>query len=151
MRPTIPSSPHLTCHCNHDKRTGHDTKLAITTWLRNYSRGKLQYSINAIPTTFRLSMPNKTKYRDVVIHAFISVINDIVMNKNVPAGLFIFHSSYPSTFRTTLGSLDPHVEELSSVLSAQAQDDAIAKFGIAGRVWYTPLSIISWSPYADGK
>ena len=64
-------------------------------------------------------------------------MHDIMMNKNIPAGLFIFHSSYPLTFRSTLESLDALVEELSSVLSAQAQDDAITKFGIASRVWYT--------------
>jgi len=65
---------------------------------------------------------------------FFSVVN-IVMNKNFPAGLSIFHSSYPSTFQSTLDPSDPHVEELSGVLSAEAQDKAIAKFGIAGRVW----------------
>lgn len=60
------------------------------------------------------------------------------MNKNFPASLPIFHSSYLSTFRSTLDPSDPHVEELSSVLSAETQVKAIAKFGIAGRVWYTP-------------
>ena len=59
------------------------------------------------------------------------------MNSNFPNGLSIFHSSYPSTFRPTLGTLDTHVEEPSSLLSAEAQDKAIAKYGIAGRVWYT--------------
>ena len=63
-----------------------------------------------------------------------------IMNKNFPAGLSISHSSYPSSFRSTLDPLDAHVEELSSVLSAEAQDKAIAKFGIAGRVWYNPRS-----------
>jgi hypothetical protein len=64
------------------------------------------------------------------------------MNSNFPNGLSIFHSSYPSSFRPTLGPLDAHTEEPSSVLSAEAQDKAIAKYGIAGRVWYTPLSAV---------
>ena len=98
-------------------------------------------------------MPNSTKYIAARV-AVSAIVNDIVMSlmtKNFPAGLVICHSSYPSTFRSTLDPLDAHVGELSSVLSPQAQDDAIAKFGIAGRVWYTPPSIILWSLYADGK
>jgi len=54
-------------------------------------------------------------------------MRDTMMNKNFPAGRFFLHSSYPPTFRSTLGSLRTHVEELGRVLSAQAQNDAIAK------------------------
>jgi hypothetical protein len=59
----------------------------------------------------------------------------LMMNSNFPDGLSIFHSSYPSTFRPTLGSLDTNVEG-PDFLSAEAQDEAIVKYGIAGRVWY---------------
>jgi hypothetical protein len=69
----------------------------------------------------------------LILFCPISIV--VVMNKNFPAGLSIFHSSYPSAFRSTLDPSDRHVEVLSSVLSAEAQDRAIAKFGIAGRVW----------------
>jgi hypothetical protein len=62
-------------------------------------------------------------------------ILSLMMNSNFPNGLSIFHSSYSST----LASLDPHVEG-PNFLSAEAQDEAIAKYGIAGRVWYkTPF------------
>jgi hypothetical protein len=67
-----------------------------------------------------------------------------MMNSNFPNGLSIFHSSYPSTFRSTLGSLDTHVVG-PNFLSAEAQDEAIAKYGIAGRVWYKLLSTVSCS------
>jgi len=68
------------------------------------------------------------------------------MNSNFPLanGLSIFHSSYPSTFRSTLGSLDTHVEG-PNFLNAEAQDEAIANYGIAGRVWYKLLSSVSCS------
>jgi hypothetical protein len=65
------------------------------------------------------------------------------MNSNFPNGLSISHSSFPSTFRSTLGSLDTHVEGPNNFLSAEAQDEAIAKYGIAGRVWYKLLSTVS--------
>jgi hypothetical protein len=65
----------------------------------------------------------------------------LIMSSNFPNGLFIFHSSYPSTFRSTLGPLDKHVER-PNFLSAEAQDEAIAKYGIAGRVWYKLLSTV---------
>ena len=73
------------------------------------------------------------------------------MNSNFPNGLSIFHSSYPSSFRPTLGPLDAHVEEPSSLLSAEAQDRVIAKYGIAGRIWYTPSRRFPGTPSADGK
>ena len=57
------------------------------------------------------------------------------MHANFPAGLSISHSSYPSTSQFNLGS-DAREEELFGALSAEAQDTAIAKYGIAGRVWY---------------
>jgi hypothetical protein len=54
------------------------------------------------------------------------------MFANFPAGLSIFHS-YPST-----SQFGPYTqaEQLTDILSAEAQDIAIAKYGIAGRVWY---------------
>ena len=116
------------------------------------SRIRLAKHCNTLNTT-KMTFATLSTVRQTISNIAtlsVSIINDIVMNKNFPPGLFIFPSSYPSTFRSTLDSLDTHVEELSSVLSAQAQDDAIAKFGIAGRVWYTPPTIISWSPCADG-
>jgi len=67
-----------------------------------------------------------------------------MMNSNFPNGLSIFHSSYPSTFRSALGSLDTH-DEGPNFLSAEVQDEAIAKYGIAGRVWYKLLSSVSCS------
>lgn len=70
------------------------------------------------------------------------------MNSNFPNGLSISHSSYPSTFRHTLDSLD---DEPNNVLDAEAQDKAIAKYGIAGRVWYTPPSALPRTPSADAK
>jgi len=71
----------------------------------------------------------------------------IGMNSNFPNDLSIFHSSYPSTCRPTLGSLD---EETNNFLSAEAQDEAIAKYGIAGRVWYTsPFRRLLRSASAD--
>ena len=70
------------------------------------------------------------------------------MNSNFLNGLSISHSSYPSTFRPTPGSLD---DEPNSVLGAEAQDNAIAKYGIAGRVWYTPPFALSSTPSADAK
>ncbi|KAI0300809.1 hypothetical protein BC826DRAFT_621383 [Russula brevipes] len=54
---------------------------------------------------------------------------------NFPVGLSISHSSYPSTHPTALNSLGTDVQGPGSVLSAEAQDRAIAKYGIAGRVW----------------
>ena len=56
-----------------------------------------------------------------------------MMYANFPAGLSIFHSYHPSAFQ-----FDPYTqaEELADVLSAEAQDTAISKYGIAGRVWY---------------
>lgn len=63
------------------------------------------------------------------------------MNSNFPNGLSIVHSSYPSTLRSTLVSLDAH-DEGPNFLSAEAQDEAIAKYGIAGRVWYKLLSTV---------
>ncbi|KAI9463278.1 putative methyltransferase-domain-containing protein [Lactarius psammicola] len=53
------------------------------------------------------------------------------MYANFPAGLSIFHS-YPSA-----SQFGPYTqaEELTDVLGAEAQDTAIAKYGIAGRVW----------------
>jgi len=55
-----------------------------------------------------------------------------MMYANFPAGLSIFHSN-PSA-----SQFGPYTqaEELTDVLSAEAQDTAIAKYGIAGRVWY---------------
>jgi hypothetical protein len=40
--------------------------------------------------------------------------------------------------------LSTHIERLS-FLGAEAQDEAIAKYGIAGRVWYKLLSSVSYS------
>ncbi|KAI9509809.1 putative methyltransferase-domain-containing protein [Russula earlei] len=54
------------------------------------------------------------------------------MNPNFPPGLSIFHSSCPPTFRF---ALDADVKDPGGFLSAEAQDSAIAKFGIAGRIW----------------
>ena len=54
-----------------------------------------------------------------------------MMYTNFPAGLSIFHSC-PSSHT--------QAEELSDVLSAEAQDTAIAEYGIAGRVWYIHTS-----------
>lgn len=69
------------------------------------------------------------------------------MNANFPVGLSISHSFHPSTFPSPFAA---HVEESSSVFNAEAQDKAIAEYGIAGRVWYTqPLSL--WSCFADDK
>jgi hypothetical protein len=51
------------------------------------------------------------------------------MYANFPAGLSIFHSD---------SSSHTQAEELTDVLSADAQDTAIAKYGIAGKVWYIP-------------
>lgn len=78
-----------------------------------------------------------------------------MMNSNFPDGLSISHSSYPSTFQSTFGSLDAHIERLN-FLGAEAQDEAIAKYGIAGRVWYKLLSTVSYSlppptEYATGN
>jgi hypothetical protein len=50
-----------------------------------------------------------------------------MMSANFPAGLSIFHSD---------SSSHTQAEALTDVLSAEAQDTAIAKYGIAGRVWY---------------
>jgi hypothetical protein len=49
-------------------------------------------------------------------------------------------SSIPRS-RLLFDPSDPHVEKLSSVLSVETQVKALARFGIAGRVWYrsTPL------------
>jgi len=74
---------------------------------------------------------------------FVSIHCTLMMNSNFPDGLSIFHSSYPSTFRFTLSSLDAHVEGPFDFLSAEAQDEAIAKYGVASRVWYKPLSAVS--------
>jgi hypothetical protein len=63
-------------------------------------------------------------------------------NSNFPNGLSIVHSSYPTTL--TLASLDPH-DEGPNFLSAEAQDEAIAEYGIAGRVWYKLLFAVSCS------
>ena len=66
-----------------------------------------------------------------------------MMYTNFPAGLSIFHSN-PSA--SPFGSC-PQAEELTNVLSAEAQDTAIAKYGIAGRVWYIHAPLCS-SPLA---
>jgi hypothetical protein len=58
-----------------------------------------------------------------------------LMNANFPAGLSISHSSFASTSQFKLSSLDVSGEDFFGFLGAEAQDTAIAKYGIAGRVW----------------
>jgi len=102
-------------------------------------------------------VPNIVKYHGYAFLAYLDLMIQyirfpqfstyctLMMNSNFPNGLSIFHSSYPSTFRSTPGSLDTHVEG-PNFLSAEAQDEAIAKYGIAGRVWYKPLSCSQLPP-----
>lgn len=58
-----------------------------------------------------------------------------LMNTNFPTGLSISHSSFPSTSQFNLGFLDVRREDSFSFLGAKAQDIAIVKYGIAGRIW----------------
>jgi hypothetical protein len=87
---------------------------------------EISYSFLTTNTCFGelyLSVPNNVKQ------------NHLLMNANFPAGLSISHSSFPSTSQFNLGSLDVRREDSFGFLGAEAQDTAIAKYGIAGRVW----------------
>ncbi|KAF8271167.1 putative methyltransferase-domain-containing protein [Lactarius quietus] len=64
-----------------------------------------------------------------------------MMYANFPDGLSIFHS-YPSS------QFGPYAE-LTDVLSAEAQNTAIAKYGIAGRVWEAAYAMMLYVRDSD--
>lgn len=63
-----------------------------------------------------------------------------MMYANFPAGLSIFHSD---------SSSHTQAEELTDVLSADAQDTAIAKYGIAGKVWEAAYTMMLYVQDSD--